>query len=172
LPKSGGRKKGVINKRTREIAEAAVKEGITPLEYMLNVVRDPMAAPDRRDRMAIAAAPFVHPRLAAIEAKVDTSAQVEVTLTEEQRVRQAREAIEAAFAEVVVARDERERDQTGEQPRAVGERDERPDVAKPDRDALPIPREFARGGELEAAPGVARLPTRYHVPRVPGNWSG
>src|ERR1700739_2607111 len=63
LPKTGGRQKGVANKRTREIADAAVKEGLTPLEYMLAVLRDEQADPERRDRMAAAARPYIHPRL-------------------------------------------------------------------------------------------------------------
>ena len=68
LPKTGGRQKGVANKRTREIADAAIKEGLTPLEYMLAVLRDETADPERRDEMANAAAPYIHPRLASIEA--------------------------------------------------------------------------------------------------------
>jgi len=70
LPKTGGRQKGVANKRTREIADAAVKEGLTPLEYMLAVLRDEEADPERRDRMAAAAAPYIHPRLANVEASI------------------------------------------------------------------------------------------------------
>lgn len=42
-------------------------EGITPLDYMLSVMRDEAEEPTRRADMAKAAAPFVHPRLAAIE---------------------------------------------------------------------------------------------------------
>ncbi len=38
-------------------------EGITPLQYMLSIVRDSSAEKERRDRMAIAAAPFCHPRI-------------------------------------------------------------------------------------------------------------
>ena len=68
LPKTGGRQNGVANKRTREIADAAIKEGLTPLEYMLAVLRDETADPERRDEMAKAAAPYIHPRLASIEA--------------------------------------------------------------------------------------------------------
>jgi hypothetical protein len=34
-----GRKKGSATKRTREIADRAAEEGITPLEFMLNVMR-------------------------------------------------------------------------------------------------------------------------------------
>jgi hypothetical protein len=67
LPKTGGRQKGVANKRTREIADAAVREGLTPLEYMLAVLRDESVEPDRRDRMAIAAAPYIHPRLSSTQ---------------------------------------------------------------------------------------------------------
>jgi phage terminase small subunit len=37
-------------------------ENLDPLAYMLRVMNDPGAEPERRDRMTIAAAPFVHPR--------------------------------------------------------------------------------------------------------------
>ncbi|AXC50053.1 hypothetical protein DRW48_10445 [Paracoccus suum] len=36
--------------------------GMTPLEYMLAVMNDAEQEPTRRDRMAMAAAPFVHAR--------------------------------------------------------------------------------------------------------------
>lgn len=42
--------------------EGGVSEGLTPLEYMLRVMNDPCEAKERRDRLAIASAPFVHPR--------------------------------------------------------------------------------------------------------------
>ena len=59
LPKTGGRQKGAANKRTREIADrAATDAGLLPLDYMLSVVRDPAVEPERRDRMAVAAAPL------------------------------------------------------------------------------------------------------------------
>jgi hypothetical protein len=61
---------GAANQRTRAIAEAAMAQGITPLEYMLAVLRDDSIAAERRDDMAKAAAPYIHPRLAAIEAHV------------------------------------------------------------------------------------------------------
>jgi len=38
----------------------------SPLEYMLAVMRDPLADPARRDRAAIAAAPFCHRKLGDI----------------------------------------------------------------------------------------------------------
>jgi len=43
----------------KEIIEA---ENLDPLEYMLKVMNDPLAEKDRRDKMAIAAAPFIHAR--------------------------------------------------------------------------------------------------------------
>lgn len=62
-----GRKAGVPNKRTREVVENARKGGILPLDYMLKVMRNPKAPEVRRDEMARAAAPYVHPRLQAIQ---------------------------------------------------------------------------------------------------------
>ena len=38
--------------------------GLTPLDYMLSVLRDEKADARRRDDMAKAAAPYVHPRMA------------------------------------------------------------------------------------------------------------
>ena len=40
----------------------------TPLEYMLDVINDPSADQARRDRMALAAAPFVHGKIAEVGA--------------------------------------------------------------------------------------------------------
>jgi hypothetical protein len=41
--------------------------GEMPLEYMLRVMRDPTAAPERRDFMAAKAAPYCHRQLKALE---------------------------------------------------------------------------------------------------------
>jgi hypothetical protein len=35
----------------------------TPLDYMLSVIRDPKASTSRRDRMALAAAPYLHSKV-------------------------------------------------------------------------------------------------------------
>src|SRR5262249_14959637 len=72
MPRGGhrpgaGRKPGSLTRRTREIVEQAAGDGITPLEYMLAVMRDADEPPERRDEMAKAAAPYVHPKLAATE---------------------------------------------------------------------------------------------------------
>ena len=41
---------------------ARLDEWRTPLDYMLSVINDKTADVSRRDRMAVAAAPFVHPK--------------------------------------------------------------------------------------------------------------
>lgn len=64
-----GRKKGSVTKHRKLAHEATLKavgDEITPLEYLLGVMRnDPDEA--RRLDAAKAAAPYVHPRLAATE---------------------------------------------------------------------------------------------------------
>jgi len=79
-----GRKTGSATRKTREIADKAAEEGITPLEFMLKIMRHPLPNPhapqsledaiDLRFEAAKAAAPYVHPKLSAIEmnAKVTT----------------------------------------------------------------------------------------------------
>jgi hypothetical protein len=44
--------------------EAIAASGLTPLDYMLSVMRDEKVEAHRRDEMAKAAAPYVHPRIA------------------------------------------------------------------------------------------------------------
>ena len=48
--------------------EEAYDANMSPLDFMLKVMRDPNADPLRRDRMAMASAPFIH--LKAAEAKI------------------------------------------------------------------------------------------------------
>ncbi len=62
-----GRKPGAATKKTREIADKAASQGITPIEYLLQVMRD--GTLERADRVeaAKAAAPYVHPRLNAVD---------------------------------------------------------------------------------------------------------
>lgn len=48
-------------------AMAALRSGNSPLEYMLRVMRNPNTKQERRDKMAMAAAPYCHPRLSTHE---------------------------------------------------------------------------------------------------------
>lgn len=64
-----GRKPGSATKRTREIADAAAAEGVTPLEVMLKAMREHYDSERWDEAAAVAkdAAPYMHPKLAAIE---------------------------------------------------------------------------------------------------------
>jgi hypothetical protein len=71
--KTGGRKKGSKNKRqtalkeTAEIAARAALAGLTPLEFMLDIMRNPDQGLNLRAEMAKAAAPYVHQKLVATD---------------------------------------------------------------------------------------------------------
>ncbi len=62
-----GRKKGAPNKKTAELQKAVAESGITPLEYMLQVMRAPDTEPKERLAAAVAAAPYVHAKLSSVE---------------------------------------------------------------------------------------------------------
>lgn len=62
-----GRKPGAPNKASAERQKRVAATGITPLDYMLKVMRDNKADASRRDEMAKAAAPYVHPKLASMQ---------------------------------------------------------------------------------------------------------
>lgn len=86
-----GRKAGSTTQRTREIADAAVAKGqLTPLEYMLCLMQqdatheDPKIQALReqlRFEAAKAAAPYVHPRLNAVEHSGPNGGPVQHSLT-------------------------------------------------------------------------------------------
>lgn len=71
-----GRKPGSATRKTREVAEKAAAAGLTPLEYLLSVMRDTEADGHARLDAAKAAAPYMHPRLAQVEAKAREDASV------------------------------------------------------------------------------------------------
>ena len=75
-----GRKKGEPNRRTVETQAMAQQTGITPLEYMLDVMRN---SSDERMRMAAAtaAAPYVHAKLSSVELSGIDGGPVETVTT-------------------------------------------------------------------------------------------
>lgn len=73
--KGAGRPKGAKSVVTEEAIRKA-GDGETPLEYMLRVMRDPEQAPDRRDKMAIGAAPYMHAK--AVEVTGDAGGPIAV----------------------------------------------------------------------------------------------
>lgn len=101
----GGRPKGALNKKTQEVIAKAEKLGTTPLDVLLDGMihyfnlskQDPSTFffiddANQREKTihtyrgmakdyAIAAAPYIHPRLASLQAKVDIT-NVEAQLAE------------------------------------------------------------------------------------------
>jgi hypothetical protein len=65
--KTGGRKKGVQNKASAAKVAAVEASGLTPLDYMLQTLRDELKPAEIRMDAAKAAAPYVHPKLANVE---------------------------------------------------------------------------------------------------------
>jgi len=70
MPKGGkrngaGRPKGSISLSTRAIMESAASGGELPIAYMLRVMRDEKLPGIRRDRMARAAASYLHAKVLA-----------------------------------------------------------------------------------------------------------
>ena len=59
-----GRPKRSMQPRRDRMMTALASGRLSPLDYMLAVMNDPAADPARRDRMAVAAAPYVHVRAA------------------------------------------------------------------------------------------------------------
>lgn len=99
-----GRKKGSQNKRTIEQVQAVEESGLTPLEYLLDVMRSPIP-PELEDAVkngdvepeliaalsgwhhkrmdaAKAAAPYVHPKLSSSEVKASIGLSHEEALDE------------------------------------------------------------------------------------------
>jgi len=70
----GGRPKGIPNKATIARQMQVAAGGITPLDYILSVMRDETADQTLRLRAADSAAMYVHPRLTTTVLKGDPSA--------------------------------------------------------------------------------------------------
>ncbi len=77
MPKGGvragaGRPPGSPNRKTRAIAERVAAEGITPLEVMMKAMRAHYDKGELDQAASIAkdAAPYMHPRLTAVDAQV------------------------------------------------------------------------------------------------------
>lgn len=65
--KTGGRKKGTPNRATAAKEAAIAASGLTPLEFMLNALRDDTREFAERMDAAKAAAPYVHPKRVPVD---------------------------------------------------------------------------------------------------------
>ena len=64
-----GRPKGSKNKVILARQTAIADSGLSPVEYMLNIVRDEGQKQEARLEAAKAVAPYIHPRLQSIESQ-------------------------------------------------------------------------------------------------------
>lgn len=71
-----GRKPGAVTQKTRKVADELLGEGITPLEFMLSVLRNESKTEAERFEAAKRAAPYCHAKLAAVDMKADVNATV------------------------------------------------------------------------------------------------
>lgn len=72
MPRGGkregaGRKAGQSTKLNEEARKKALASGISPLDYLLQVMREEENDAKRRDWAAAAAAPYVHARRASVD---------------------------------------------------------------------------------------------------------
>jgi hypothetical protein len=77
--KTGGRQKGALNKKTAEKVYAIESSGLTPLDYMLSVLRAADSSSEDRMWAAKEAAPYCHPRLSAIDHTVKRQTAREIS---------------------------------------------------------------------------------------------
>ena len=96
--KTGGRKAGTPNRATAAKVAAIAASGLTPLDYMLSVMRNEDGAPEIRLEAAKAAAPYVHPRLSAVEYSGPEGCPIELMVSD--RRARAAKLIEGIFSEV------------------------------------------------------------------------
>lgn len=88
-----GRKKGIANTKTRELAERALQSGASPLEIILKDMRELDAAadaePDKEKKRALRreareaakdAAPYTHPRLQPVDGRGSTDQSIVVKI--------------------------------------------------------------------------------------------
>lgn len=66
-----GRPKGALNKKHSELLASAAEAGLTPIEYMLSVMRDEKADTKDRAWAAEKAAPYIHPRPSPIANRIE-----------------------------------------------------------------------------------------------------
>lgn len=75
-----GRPKGSGSAIQREAREQALTSGLTPLDYMLQILRDEGLAQDARFEAAKAAAPYVHAKFASVEHSGEGGGAVQVII--------------------------------------------------------------------------------------------
>ena len=81
----GGKREGAgsplgskSKKPWKGLIELAEKYNLSPLDYLLSVLNNPMSSPDRKIYAAEKAAPYIHPRLASTTTKLGTDEPIAI----------------------------------------------------------------------------------------------
>lgn len=75
-PKTGGRSKGTPNRVTEKREAEIAASGLTPLDFMLAILRNEAMSFDARFAAAEKAAPYCHAKLAAVSVGGDVEGHV------------------------------------------------------------------------------------------------
>src|SRR5437762_4067832 len=108
IPKTGGRKEGTPNKATATREAEIRAAGMTPLEFMLGVMRDDEKTVELRLEAAAKAAPYVHPRLSSVALR-NNGEPFQISVEDrqreiEERHERSRRLLDEVFAEVVTGK--------------------------------------------------------------------
>ncbi len=90
-----GRPQGAANKFSEAAREIAASEGITPLEYMLAILRDTNLPREHRMDAAKAAAPYMHSRLESVKHSGDEDNPVALKIESDAKFREACSLLDA-----------------------------------------------------------------------------
>jgi hypothetical protein len=77
-----GRPKGAKNKSNQRREAEVAESGLTPLEYMLDLLRSDEASAEDRKWAAQNAAPYCHSKLSSVEASIKGAVDVRAKLLE------------------------------------------------------------------------------------------
>tara|TARA_Y100000401_G_C8160999_1_gene144264 strand:+ start:140 stop:472 length:333 start_codon:yes stop_codon:yes gene_type:complete len=84
-PAHGGKREGAgrplgskSKKPWKGMIELAAKYNLSPLDYMLSVLNNPMSSPDKKLYAAEKAAPYIHPRLASSTSRIGTDEPIAI----------------------------------------------------------------------------------------------
>ena len=77
-----GRPLGSKSKKPwKGLIQLAEKYNLSPLDYLLSVLNNPMSSPERKMYAAEKAAPFVHARLASTNTKIGTDEPIAIKVS-------------------------------------------------------------------------------------------
>lgn len=74
--KTGGRKAGTPNRKTREVAELLAELGCDPIEGMARIAQNPKASLELRGRMYAEIAPYLYAKRKSVELTANATVSV------------------------------------------------------------------------------------------------